>query len=166
MCSRILQIIFSLLLGSFSIAFAQGQYDLPKESDRAAAGLGQKSASTNLFVSSGDLKDGTVPVPAPKDPPDPELSYSLAPREQRSDVELDHLGPTSRIHLADLARTASSSGWAIGDGGILSYRAPDRRWHLVFRYSPDVRSLREGFDRLEFFSVVLQRSLGKRKPAR
>ena len=168
MRSRILQMAFSLVLGSVPIAFAQMDHDFPNVIHLAYAGRGPQSASANRYVSTAGFTNLHVTLrsaPASKGEPSPELSYSVPPNQLREEVELSQPSLTNRIRLADPALTASPQGWRVSGGGILNYTAHNQRWRLVFGYAPDLTALREHFDNLHPFSLVWQFSLGKLKPA-
>jgi hypothetical protein len=168
MRSRILQIAFSLVLGSAPIAFAQMDHDLPNGIHLAYASYGPQGASASRYVSPGGFTNQhvTLPsIPAPKGDPDPDLSYSVPPSQQRGEVDLNQPSLTKSVRLTDPAPTATPLGWRIGGGGVLNYTTPNQRWHLVFGYKPDLGALREDFDRLHSFSLRWYYSLGKLKPA-
>ena len=170
MPSRILQITLCVVLGSVSTARAQIHYDLTNEIQFVPVDVGPQIASESRYISAGDFTNQhltLLSVPAPKDALDSGLSYSMPPpSQQRSASELNQPGLPSRVRLADLIQTTSPHGWRIGDDGILSYRSEDRRCHLVFRYTPDIRALSGDLGRLEYFSMAWQFSLGKLKPAK
>ena len=165
---RILQIAVCLVLGNISIGLAQTHSDLTNDLQIASAGLELKVASASPYVNTGDFTNQhltLLSVPAPKCAPNPGLSYSMPPDYERSESEWNQPNLPSRVRLADLLKTTSPHGWRIGDSGILGYRSRDRRCRLVFRYTPDMRALTGDFDRLDYFSLVWQLSLGKLKPA-
>jgi hypothetical protein len=168
MHSRILQIAVCLVLGSVSSGLSQTHSNLTNELQIASAGLELQVASASPYVSTGDFTNQhltLLSVPAPKGAPGPGLSYSMPPDQRRSESELNQPNLPSRVRLADLLQTTSPHGWRIGDDGVLGYRSRDRRCRLVFRYTPDIRALSGDFDRLDYFSLVWQFSLGKLKPA-
>jgi hypothetical protein len=170
MPSRILQITICLVLASVSTALAQIHYDLTNEIQFVSAGVGPQVASVSRCVSTGDLTNQHLTfltVPAPKADPDSGLSWSMPPPSQQTrESELNLPNLPGRVRLADLIQTTSPHGWRIGDDGILSYRTQDRRCHLVFRYTPDIRAVTGDLGRLEYFSLAWQFSLGKLKPAK
>jgi len=168
MPSRILQIAFCLVLCSASIGFAQIHSNLTEELQIASAGLELHVASASRCVSTVHFTNQhltLLSVPAPKGTPDPGLSYSMPPDQERGESELNQPNLPSRVRLTDLLQTTSPHGWRIGDSGVLSYRSRDRRCRIVFRYTPDIRALSGDFDRLDYFSLAWQLSLGKLKPA-
>lgn len=120
------------------------------------------------YVSVGDFTNQHLAlrlVPAPKSDPDPGLSSSMSPSEERGVAELDQPSLTSSAHLADPALTASTQGWRIGDAGVLNYTASNQRWRFVLGYAPDLGALRETFGDIQSFTLTWQCSLGKHKPA-
>ncbi|HWV99013.1 MAG TPA: hypothetical protein VNZ64_04895 [Candidatus Acidoferrum sp.] len=166
---KIRQIAFSLVLGSSPIASAQIIYDLRDGIQFASVGCEPQGSPASRFLSTGDFTTQHLALrssPARKGDPDCQLSYTLPPSQERRETELDPptLTLTSRVRLADLPRTASRQGWRIGGGGVLSYTTRNQRWHLVFRYKPDVGALADDFYRLHSFSVICQYSFKKRKP--
>jgi hypothetical protein len=104
-------------------------------------------------------------VPAPKGDPAPGLSYSMPPRQQTRELELNQPSLASRIRFEDLVEATAPQGWGIGDGGLLSYRTRDRRSRFVLRYEPDLRVFPEDFARLNSLNLVWRFSLGRIKPA-
>jgi hypothetical protein len=169
MQSRILQIAVWLVLGSVSSGLAQTHSNPTNALQIASAGLELQVASASRYVSTGDFTNQhltLLSIPAPIGAPGLGLSYSMLPSQQMRQSELNQPNLPSRVRLADLVQTNSPHGWRIGDDGILSYRNRDRRCHLVFRYTPDIRALSGDFDRLDYFSLVWQLSLGKLKPAK
>lgn len=166
---RILEIAVCLVFGSVSGGLAQTHSDLTNKLQFASAGLELRVASASPYVSTGDFTNQHLTlhsVPAPKGDPDLGLNYSMTPDQLRRESELNQPDLPSRVRLADLLQTPSPHGWRIGDSGILGYRSRDRRCRLVFRYTPDIRALSGDFDRLDYFSLVWQLSLGKLKPAK
>jgi hypothetical protein len=167
MPSRILQIAFCLALGSVPTSLAQIHYDLTSGIQLASVDVGSKVAPASRYGSTGNFTNqhlALLSVPAPKGDPGFGLSYSMPPSQQSKESELNQPILPSRIRLADLLQITSPHGWRIGEDGILSYRTRDRRCRLVFRYTPDLHTLLEDFNRLDSFSLVCQFSLGKLKP--
>lgn len=165
---RILQIAFSLVLGSVPIAFAQINRDHPNGMQVASGGCGPEGDSAGRCVSVGDFTNQHLTfrlLPAPESDPDPRLNYSMPPSPERGVVELSQPSLTSRAHLADPALTASPQGWRIGGVGVLNYTARNRRWRFVVGYAPDLDALLEKFGDAHSFNLAWQYSLGKHKPA-
>jgi hypothetical protein len=166
--SRILQLVFSLVLGSVPTAVAQLDYHLPNGIQLASVGSAPQSASTSRFINPGDITNQLVAlraVPAPKGNSDPGLSYSIPPSQQIAEGPFNLSSLASRVRLEDLVGAASPYGWRTGGGGLVSYNTRNQRWHLVFRYAPELRTLSDDFDRLHSFSLIWQFSFGKSKPA-
>jgi hypothetical protein len=162
------QLAFSLVLGNVLMASAQMDYGLPQGIKPASVRWGPQAESPGRYASIGDFTNQGVTlcsVPAPKDEPDSGLSYSVPPSQQRRDAESNEPSLASRVHLADLVRTAPAEGWQISVGGVLSYTTRNQRWHIEFRYNPDLSMLREDYDHRQTFSVIWQYRFRKRNPA-
>jgi hypothetical protein len=168
MRARIVQIVFSLVLGSAGIAFGQLDCDLPAALQFTSTNCELRGATAGCRIGTGEVTNHVEALglvsPAKGDPPDP-LSYSSSQSQQKKEDELCQPSLTSKIRLADLTQTVSP-GWRIGQSGLLSYTTRDERWQLVFRYTPDLSALRESFDQLHAFSVTWQYRFLKHKPAR
>ena len=170
MRSRILQLTFSLVLGSIPIALAQTNLNLPNGMILLASPEHRPpSAAESRCAIPCDFTNHYVPplsLPAPGSDPDSASSYSMPPGQQRGETKLKAPDFTSRVRLADLPRTTSSQGWRFGDSGALSYTSWNLRGHLVFSYTPDLGALLTDFEHVNSFSLIWQFSLGKHKPAR
>ena len=170
MHSRILQITFSLVLGSIPIAFAQTNCNLPNGMILLTpAEHRPPSPAESQCVIPCDFTNHYVPflsLPAPGSDPDSSSSYSRPPGQQRGETELKVRDFTSRVRLADLPRTTSPHGWRFGDSGALSYTSWNLRGHLVFSYTPELGALLTDFEHVNSFSLIWQYSLGSHKPAR
>src|SRR5512140_1389166 len=141
MRSRILCLTLSLVFGGVPIAFAQMDSGLSKVTQIASVNSGLQVLSTNRAVNAACFTNHLLwlsPGSAPKREPEPALSCSLPLSEPSAENESGESTFTRRFVLADLKRTASPPSWRIGDGGILSYTTLNARWHLVFRYNPDL----------------------------
>jgi hypothetical protein len=167
MRSRILQLAFSLMLGSVP-AFAQTNDDHPNEMQFASGSCGPEGDLASRCVSVGDFTNqhlALCSVPAPTSDADPGLNYSMPSSEGRGMAELSQPSLTSRAQLAAPALTTSPRGWRIGGAGVLNYTANNQRWRFVVGYAPDFGVLLEKFGDAHSFSLAWQYSLGKHKPA-
>lgn len=120
------------------------------------------------YVSVGDFTNQHLALcllPEPKSDPDPGLSYSMPPSEERGVAELNQPSLTRSAHHAEPALTVSTQGWRIGDAGVLNYTASNQRWRFVLGYAPDLGALRETFGDIQSFTLTWQYSLGKHRPA-
>jgi hypothetical protein len=166
-CSTVLQITSSLVLGSISIASAQKGHELTNCTGLVHASRGSERAFAveNLSVDAFTNQPMALrQVPATKGGPDSLLSYSMPLAQPATDAESAQPTFTSKVYLADWARTGAPQGWRIGGGGVLNYTTRNQRWHFLFRYQPELSALREDYDSLHAFSLVWQYSFGNHKP--
>ncbi len=162
---RVLQMAFSLILGSVPIAFAQINQDSTNGMQFAAGGDGPEGVSASRCGSFDDLTNQHLTLrlfPAPESFPG--LSYSMPPSPERGVAALTEPRLTSRTQLAEPALTASPQGWRIFSAGLLNYTTNNQRWRFVLGYAPDLGTLREDFDEIRSFNLAWQYSLGKHKP--